>query len=100
MPKIDIAVVPTREGSGFRRHSTQSVPNAFGGNWVTPAMISVSISCALSPGNRSSQHLWHSAEDEFVHVLEGGRLDKVPHLAGSVARGEAALRAPLPANIP
>ncbi|MGH7928657.1 MAG: cupin domain-containing protein [Candidatus Binatia bacterium] len=73
MPKIDIAIVPTRKGSGYpspfdapcaartrRRLGDAGGLQDFGVNLMT-----------LPPGGWSSQRHWHSAEDEFVYVLEG-----------------------------
>ena len=73
MPKIDIAVVPKRRGSGYpspfdspcATRTRQRLGDAgglkdFGVNLMT-----------LPPGAWSSQRHWHSHEDEFVYVLEG-----------------------------
>ena len=73
MPKIDIAAVPTRKGSGYpppfdspcaartrRRLGDAGGLGDFGVNLMT-----------LLPGGWSSQRHWHSDEDEFVYVLEG-----------------------------
>jgi len=73
MPKIDIAAVPGRQGSGYpppfdvpcaartrRRLGNAGGLNDFGVNLMT-----------LPPGGWSSQRHWHSHEDEFVYVLEG-----------------------------
>src|SRR5262245_53521201 len=73
MPKIDIAKVPARQGSGYpppfdapcaartrRRLGDAGGLRDFGVNLMT-----------LPPGNWSSQRHWHSDEDEFVYVLEG-----------------------------
>jgi len=73
MPKIDIAAVPERKGTGYppqfnpvcAARIRQRLGNAggltdFGVNFMR-----------LPPGNRSSQRHWHSHEDEFVYVLEG-----------------------------
>ena len=73
MPKIDIATVPTRKGSGYpspfdapcaartrRRLGDAGRLRDFGVNLMT-----------LPPGGWSSQRHWHSDEDEFVYVLEG-----------------------------
>lgn len=73
MPKIDIAPVPARKGSGYPRpfdqpcatRTRQRLGDAggladFGVNLMT-----------LPPGAWSSQRHWHSHEDEFVYVLEG-----------------------------
>src|ERR1700741_4760211 len=73
MPKIDLATVPTRKGSGDpprvyapcadrtrRRLGDAGGLRDFGVNLMT-----------LPPGGWSSQRHWHSHEDEFVYVLEG-----------------------------
>jgi uncharacterized cupin superfamily protein len=73
MPKIDIATVSIRKGSGYpspfdapcaarmrRRLGDAGGLRDFGVNLMT-----------LPPGGWSSQRHWHSDEDEFVYVLEG-----------------------------
>lgn len=73
MPKIDIATVPGRTGSGYpapfdapcvsrtrRRLGDAGGLRDFGVNLMT-----------LPPGGWSSQRHWHSDEDEFVFVLQG-----------------------------
>jgi uncharacterized cupin superfamily protein len=73
MPKVDIAAVPVRLGSGYpaphdapcasrvrRRLGEAGGLRDFGVNLMT-----------LPPGGWSSQRHWHSHEDEFVYVLEG-----------------------------
>jgi uncharacterized cupin superfamily protein len=73
MPKIDVASVQKREGSGYpapfheKMHGRirQALGDAagldqFGVNLMT-----------LMPGNWSSQRHWHSEEDEFIWVLSG-----------------------------
>ena len=73
MPKIDIAAVPVRKGSGYpppfdapcaartrRRLGEAGGLRDFGVNLMT-----------LPPGGWSSQRHWHSHEDEFVYLLEG-----------------------------
>ena len=73
MPKIDIAKVPERKGTGYPQQFNapcaerirQRLGNAgglkdFGVNLMH-----------LPPGNWSSQRHWHSHEDEFVFVLAG-----------------------------
>lgn len=73
MPKVDIASVPLRTGSGYppdlaapcaqrtrRRLGDAGGLSDFGVNLMT-----------LPPGGWSSQRHWHSREDEFVYVLEG-----------------------------
>jgi uncharacterized cupin superfamily protein len=73
MPKIDLAIVPVRKGSGYpppfdepcaartrRRLGDAGGLTDFGVNLMT-----------LPPGGWSSQRHWHSHEDEFVHVMEG-----------------------------
>lgn len=73
MPRIDIAAVPERKGSGYpapfdapcadrvrRRLGAAGGLTDFGVNLMR-----------LPPGGWSSQRHWHSDEDEFVYVLEG-----------------------------
>ncbi len=73
MPKLDIATVPVRTGTGYpppfdapcasrtrRRLGDAGGLTAFGVNLMT-----------LPAGCWSSQRHWHSHEDEFVYVLEG-----------------------------
>jgi uncharacterized cupin superfamily protein len=73
MPKIDIAAVAIRKGSGYpkpfdepcstrtrRRLGDAGGLKDFGVNLMT-----------LPPGGWSSQRHWHSHEDEFVYVLAG-----------------------------
>jgi len=73
MPKIDVTAVPKIKGVGYpppfnapcAERIRQRLGNAgglkdFGVNLMH-----------LPPGNRSSQRLWHTHEDEFVYVLEG-----------------------------
>jgi uncharacterized cupin superfamily protein len=73
MPKIDIAKVRARTGSGYpapfdapcanrtrRRLGDAGGLRDFGVNLMT-----------LPPGGWSSQRHWHSDEDEFVYLLEG-----------------------------
>jgi len=73
MPRIDLAAVPVRKGSGYpgpfdapcadrtrRRLGDAGGLSDFGVNLMT-----------LPPGGWSSQRHWHSHEDELVYVLEG-----------------------------
>jgi uncharacterized cupin superfamily protein len=73
MPKIDLAAVQTRRGSGYpapydapcRNRSRERLGDAadltqFGVNRLR-----------LEPGTWSSQRHWHAEEDEFVYVLQG-----------------------------
>jgi uncharacterized cupin superfamily protein len=73
MPKVDIAAVPERKGSGypapFDAHCIERVRRRLGdAGGLTD--FGVNLMC-LPPGNWSSQRHWHSHEDEFVYVLEG-----------------------------
>jgi uncharacterized cupin superfamily protein len=73
MPKIDVAAVPQRKGSGYpapfdgpcSERVRQRLGNAGG-----LADFGINL-MRLPPGNWSSQRHWHSAEDEFVYILEG-----------------------------
>ena len=73
MPKIDIAAVPERKGTGypspFNAPCVERIRQRLG-NAGGLADFGVNL-MRLPPGNWSSQRHWHSAEDEFVHVLEG-----------------------------
>jgi uncharacterized cupin superfamily protein len=73
MPKLDIAAVKSRKGSGYPAPFADSAKDRikralgdaggltdFGVNLVT-----------LPPGNWSSQRHWHVREDELVYVLSG-----------------------------
>ena len=73
MPKIDVAAVPARKGSGYpapfaapcAERIRQRVGEAGG---LTDFGVNL---MRLPPGGWSSQRHWHSHEDEFVYVLEG-----------------------------
>ncbi len=74
MPKrIDLAAVPVRTGSGYpppfdvpcAARVRQRLGDAAG---LTDFGVNL---LRLPPGVWSSQRHWHSAEDEFVYVLEG-----------------------------
>ncbi len=73
MPKIDLAAVPQRKGSGYPEpfdkpcadRIRQRLGNAGG---LTDFGVNL---MRLPPGGWSSQRHWHSHEDEFVFVLEG-----------------------------
>ncbi len=73
MPRIDVATVPARKGSGYpapfdapcasrtrKRLGDAGGLKDFGVNLMT-----------LPPGGWSSQRHWHSHEDDFVFVLDG-----------------------------
>lgn len=73
MPKIDIARAPTKEGSGypapFHDMANGRVKTALGD---AAGLVDFGVNLVrLPPGCWSSQRHWHSAEDEFVYVLEG-----------------------------
>jgi uncharacterized cupin superfamily protein len=73
MPKINIDAVPKRQGSDYpapfdapcTKRVRQRLGNAGG---LTDFGVNL---MRLPPGNWSSQRHWHSAEDEFVYVIEG-----------------------------
>jgi uncharacterized cupin superfamily protein len=73
MPRIDLAAVPERKGSGYpspfdapcAERIRQRLGNAGG---LTDFGVNL---MRLPPGGWSSQRHWHSHEDEFVFVLEG-----------------------------
>ena len=73
MPKIDIAAAPSRDGTAYPpphdqpclRRRRKQLGNAAG---LTQFGVN---RLELEPGVWSSQRHWHSAEDEFVWVIEG-----------------------------
>src|ERR1700758_3694683 len=73
MPKIDIDEAPTRVGTSYpppfdapcRARVRRQLGEAAG---LTQFGVNL---LRLPPGGWSSQRHWHSAEDEFVYVLEG-----------------------------
>lgn len=73
MPKIDVAGVPERKGSGYpppvdapcAGRLRQRLGDAGG-----LADFGVNL-MHLPPGNWSSQRHWHSHEDECVYIIEG-----------------------------
>jgi uncharacterized cupin superfamily protein len=73
MPKIDIAAVPKRKGSGypppFDAPCVERVRQRLG-DVGGLADFGVNL-MRLPPGNWSSQRHWHSHEDEFVYMLDG-----------------------------
>jgi uncharacterized cupin superfamily protein len=73
MPKIDIATVPERKGTGyppqFNAPCAERVRQRLG-NAGGLSDFGINL-MRLPPGNWSSQRHWHSHEDEFVYVLEG-----------------------------
>ncbi|HKR87302.1 MAG TPA: cupin domain-containing protein [Phenylobacterium sp.] len=73
MPKIDVDQVPVRTGTNYpppfdercRRRMRQRLGDAAG---LTQFGVNL---LRLPPGQWSAQRHWHTAEDEFVYVLEG-----------------------------
>lgn len=73
MPRIDLETARRRTGSGypppFDRPCAERVRRRLGdAGGLTDFGVNL---LELSPGVWSSQRHWHSAEDEFVWVLEG-----------------------------
>ena len=73
MPKIDIAAVAERKGTGyppqFNAFSAERIRQRLGD---AGGLKDFGVNLMhLPPGNWSSQRHWHSHEDEFVYVLEG-----------------------------
>jgi len=73
MKKIDLAVAPCRKGSDypppFDGRLRERVRRALG-DAAGLTQFGVNLQ-RLAPGAWSSQRHWHTAEDEFVWVLEG-----------------------------
>lgn len=73
MPKIDLAAVPERKGSGYPAPFDAPCAGRVRqrlGDAVGLSDFGVNL-MRLPPGGWSSQRHWHSHEDEFVFVLEG-----------------------------
>jgi uncharacterized cupin superfamily protein len=73
MPRIDVAAVPGRKGSGypppFDAPCAERVRQRLGdAGGLTDFGVNL---MRLPPDAWSSQRHWHSAEDEFVYLLEG-----------------------------
>jgi uncharacterized cupin superfamily protein len=73
MPKIDLATVPERRGSGYPAPYAQAaqgrIKQALG---VAGGLDDFGVNLTrLPPGGWSSQRHWHSSEDELVYVLAG-----------------------------
>ena len=73
MPKIDLAAVPQRKGVGyprpFQEPCAERIRQRLGD---AGGLVDFGVNLMrLPPGGWSSQRHWHSAEDEFVYVLEG-----------------------------
>jgi uncharacterized cupin superfamily protein len=73
MPKIEIGSIPVREGSRYPppfdqpcRHRKRSPL----GDAAGLTQFGVNL-LRMPPGTWSSQRHWHTAEDEFIWVLEG-----------------------------
>lgn len=73
MPKIDIAAAPQRQGSNYPAPFDQ--PCAGRRRWAlgdAAGLDQFGVNLMrLAAGQWSSQRHWHSAEDEFVWVVEG-----------------------------
>jgi uncharacterized cupin superfamily protein len=73
MPKIDLATVPERRGSGYPAPYAQAaqgrIKQALG---TAGGLDDFGVNLTrLPPGGWSSQRHWHSSEDELVYVLAG-----------------------------
>ena len=73
MPKIDVAAVPERKGSGYPKPFDAACSERIRkrlGDAGGLCDFGVNL-MRLPPGSWSSQRHWHSHEDEFVYLLEG-----------------------------
>jgi uncharacterized cupin superfamily protein len=73
MPKIDLAAVPEIQGTGYPPpHDAPCAERIRQRLGEAGGLFDFGVNLMrLPPGNWSSQRHWHSAEDEFVYVLEG-----------------------------
>jgi uncharacterized cupin superfamily protein len=73
MPKIDIASVPQRRGSGYPEPFKAAYANRIKqplGDAVGLTQFGVNLT-RMAPGTGTALRHWHENEDEFVYVLEG-----------------------------
>ena len=73
MPKLDIASIPEKGGTGYPAHLAAITHGRFRkrlGDAGGLTQFGVNL-CRLEPGSGSSHRHWHHNEDEFVYVLEG-----------------------------
>jgi uncharacterized cupin superfamily protein len=73
VPKIDLAAVPQRQGSGYPAEFAAPCAERLRqrlGDAAGLKDFGVNL-MRLPPGGWSSQRHWHSHEDEFVWLLEG-----------------------------
>ncbi|MCW6509883.1 cupin domain-containing protein [Lichenifustis flavocetrariae] len=73
MPKVDVATVPVHKGTGYPAPFDQPCADRLRqrlGDAGGLTEVGINL-MRLAPGAWSSQRHWHSAEDEFVYVLEG-----------------------------
>lgn len=73
MPKLDIASIPERGGTGYPAHLAALVSGRFRkrlGDAGGLTQFGVNL-CRLEPGSGSSLRHWHHNEDEFVLMLSG-----------------------------
>jgi uncharacterized cupin superfamily protein len=73
VPKIDIAAAPSKFGTGYPPPfdaQCQGRQRWMLGDAAGLSQFGVNL-LRLPPGQWSSQRHWHTAEDEFVQVLEG-----------------------------
>ena len=73
MPKIDLAAIPERRGTGYPpRFNTMSVDRVRQRLGDAGGLKDFGVNLMhLPPGAWSAQRHWHTHEDEFVYVLEG-----------------------------
>jgi len=73
MPALDPATVAPRHGSGYPAPYSEAVAKREKralGDALGLSHFGVNL-VRLPPGTASAQRHWHSAEDEFVYILEG-----------------------------
>lgn len=73
MPKLNIASIPEKGGTGYPAEFAEIVSGRFRkrlGNAGGLTQFGVNI-CRLESGSGSSQRHWHHNEDEFIYMLSG-----------------------------
>jgi len=73
MPKLDLAKIPVRSGSGYpEKFRAPCMPRTAQALGAAAGLTQFGANLVrLPPGAWSSQRHWHTDEDEFVYVIAG-----------------------------
>jgi len=73
MPKLDLAKIPEKVGTGYPPPFDAPCLNRTGRDLSTPSGLTQfgARLVTLPPGSWSSQRHWHSHEDELIYIVSG-----------------------------